>query len=150
MNQTLWGQVDFYTLPYGKMKTVLVIEDSMFVRENIAEMLLLAGYKVLKAENGKIGLDKAMHHKADIVICDVMMPVMDGYAVLDEFKKRPELEDIPFIFLSAKSRSEDIRRGIEAGADDYLIKPFQESELLNAVEAGLLKVTEQSKNSGTS
>ncbi|MBC5994532.1 response regulator transcription factor [Pontibacter cellulosilyticus] len=127
------------------MKTVLVIEDNMFVRENIAEMLMLANYKVLKAENGKAGIEQALQQKPDIVVCDIMMPLMDGYAVLQEFKKAPELEDIPFVFLSAKSKSENIREGIEAGADDYITKPFQESELLNAVKGGLLNINEQHK-----
>ena len=132
------------------MKTVLVIEDNMFVRENIAEMLMLASYKVLKAENGKAGLEQALQQKPDIVVCDIMMPLMDGYAVLQEFKKTPELEDIPFVFLSAKSKSENIREGIEAGADDYITKPFQESELLNAIKGGLLKVNAQNKHTKNS
>lgn len=122
----------------------------MFVRENIAEMLMLANYKVLKAENGKAGLEQALQQKPDIVVCDIMMPLMDGYAVLQEFKKTPELEDIPFVFLSAKSKSENIREGIEAGADDYITKPFQESELLNAIKGGLLKVNAQNKHTKNS
>jgi DNA-binding response OmpR family regulator len=121
------------------MDTVLIIEDNDIIRENTAEILQLANYQVLTAENGKAGVELALAHKPDIVICDIMMPGMDGYGVLHVFSKNPELEAVPFIFLSAKTERADIRKGMEGGADDYITKPFQESELLHAVEGRLRK-----------
>lgn len=121
------------------MKTVLIIEDNDMIRENTAEILELANYKVLTAENGKKGVELALQQKPDIVICDIMMPVMDGYGVLHVFSKNPTLEAVPFIFLSAKTERADIRKGMESGADDYITKPFQESELLSAIEGRLRK-----------
>ncbi|GAB3931154.1 response regulator [Larkinella terrae] len=119
------------------MKTILLIEDNDDIRENTAEILELASYQVLTAENGKIGVEKALKTKPDLVICDIMMPVLDGYGVLHIFNKNPELSGIPFIFLTAKTERADFRRGMEMGADDYLTKPFDEIELLNAVEGRL-------------
>lgn len=120
-------------------KTILLIEDNNDVRENTAEMLELANYKVLTAENGKTGVDIAKKHKPDLVICDIMMPEMDGYGVLFMLGKDPETSGIPFIFLTAKAEKSDIRKGMELGADDYLTKPFDEMALLNAIEVRLKK-----------
>lgn len=120
-------------------KTILLIEDNNDVRENTAEMLELANYKVLTAENGKIGVDLAKKHKPDLVICDIMMPEMDGYGVLFMLGKDPETSGIPFIFLTAKAEKSDIRKGMELGADDYLTKPFDEMALLNAIDIRLKK-----------
>ncbi|PRY07269.1 CRP-like cAMP-binding protein [Pontibacter ummariensis] len=122
------------------MKTVLLIEDNELIRENTAEILELANFRVVKAENGKQGVVLALQQKPDIVVCDIMMPNMDGYGVLHVFHKNPVLEAIPFIFLSARTERADIRKGMESGADDYITKPFQESELLNAIEGRLRKV----------
>ncbi|MGV3557293.1 response regulator [Larkinella arboricola] len=119
------------------MKIILLIEDNPDIRENTAEILELANYRVLTAENGKIGVEKALETKPDLVICDIMMPVLDGYGVLHIFNKNPDLADVPFIFLTAKTERADFRRGMEMGADDYLTKPFEEIELLNAVEGRL-------------
>ncbi|WP_020604285.1 response regulator [Spirosoma spitsbergense] len=119
------------------MKTILLIEDNEVIRENTAEILELTGYEVHTAENGKIGVEKALKVKPDLVICDIMMPVLDGYGVLHIFNKNPQLTGIPFIFLTAKSERSDFRKGMELGADDYLMKPFEESELLSAVEGRL-------------
>jgi CheY-like chemotaxis protein len=120
-------------------KTILLIEDNNDVRENTAEMLELANYKVLTAENGKIGVELAKKHKPDLVICDIMMPEMDGYGVLFMLGKDPETSGIPFIFLTAKAEKSDIRKGMELGADDYLTKPFDEMALLNAIDIRLKK-----------
>ncbi|RRB04744.1 response regulator [Larkinella rosea] len=119
------------------MKTILLIEDNDDIRENTAEILELASYHVLMAENGKIGVEKALATRPDLVICDIMMPVLDGFGVLHIFNKNPDLSGIPFIFLTAKTERADFRRGMEMGADDYLTKPFDEIELLSAVEGRL-------------
>jgi CRP-like cAMP-binding protein/ActR/RegA family two-component response regulator len=119
------------------MKTILLIEDNADIRENTAEILELAGYRVLTAENGKAGIEQALHTRPDLIICDIMMPVLDGYGVLHIVNKNPELAGIPFIFLTAKSERGDFRRGMELGADDYLTKPFDDTELLSAVEGRL-------------
>ncbi|GAB4050020.1 response regulator [Spirosoma litoris] len=119
------------------MKTILIIEDNTDIRENTAEILELAGYRTLTAENGKIGIEQALASHPDLIICDIMMPVLDGYGVLHIVNKNPELNGIPFIFLTAKSERVDFRKGMELGADDYLTKPFDDTELLNAVEGRL-------------
>ncbi len=121
------------------MKTILVIEDNIEMRENISEILELASYRVLNAEQGKVGVELALKHIPDLIICDIMMPVLDGYGVLHLLSKNPATQNIPFIFLSAKAERSDVRRGMELGADDYLSKPFDDSELLAAVESRLLK-----------
>ena len=121
------------------MNTILLIEDNVEVRENTAEILELSKYKVITAENGKIGVELAQQHKPNLIICDVMMPVLDGYGVLHMLGKNPETSSIPFIFLTAKSERADFRKGMEMGADDYITKPFDDIELLNAVESRLKK-----------
>ncbi len=119
------------------MKTILLIEDNDFIRENTAEILEMAGYAVIAAENGKIGVAKALETKPDLVVCDIMMPVLDGYGVLHIFNQNPQLAGVPFIFLTAKTERTDQRRGMELGADDYLTKPFDSSELLSAISGRL-------------
>ncbi|MBD2721053.1 response regulator [Hymenobacter armeniacus] len=119
------------------MKNILLIEDSDIVRNNTAEILELAGYEVLTAENGKIGVEKALATPPDLVVCDIMMPVLDGYGVLHIFNQNPQLKGVPFIFLTAKTERADLRRGMELGADDYLTKPFEETELLSAISSRL-------------
>ncbi|MES1160866.1 MAG: response regulator, partial [Bacteroidota bacterium] len=121
------------------MKKILLIEDHEDLRENTAEILSLSNYAVLKAENGKEGLEIARKEKPDLIICDIMMPVLDGYAVRNSLQQNPDLSDIPFIFLSALGDKTDIRKGMRAGADDYLTKPFEGVELLRAVETCLNK-----------
>lgn len=119
------------------METILIIEDNLDVRENIIEILELAGYTVLSAENGKQGIRIAKKETPDLIICDIMMPEADGYTVLHSLGKVPETAGIPFIFLSAKSEMDDVRKGMNLGADDYLTKPFREMELLDAVDTRL-------------
>jgi CRP/FNR family transcriptional regulator, polysaccharide utilization system transcription regulator len=121
------------------MKTILIIEDNKEVRENTSEILELASYKTLTAENGKIGADLAKKNKPDLIICDIMMPELDGYGVLHILSKDPSTASIPFIFLTAKSEKDDFRKGMKLGADDYLTKPFDDLELLNAIETRLKK-----------
>lgn len=122
------------------MKSILLIEDSDDIRETTAEILELAGYQVFTAENGKLGVEMAMANKPDLVVCDIMMPVLDGYGVLHIFSQNADLQNIPFIFLTAKTDRSDLRKGMDMGADDYLTKPFQEVELLNAIESRLKKL----------
>ena len=120
-------------------KKVLLIEDDKIVRENTSEILELANFIVKTAENGKKGVSLAKTFLPDIIICDVLMPELDGYGVLQIISNSPELDHIPFIFLSAKTDHEDLRKGMELGADDYISKPFEESELLRAIESRLKK-----------
>lgn len=122
------------------MKTkVLLIEDNPEVRENTAEILELANYHVLTAENGKEGVKLAKQELPDIIICDIMMPIMDGYEVLYMLSKDENTSLIPFIFLTAKADATDMRRGMTMGADDYVTKPFEEMDLLKAIETRLQK-----------
>jgi CRP/FNR family cyclic AMP-dependent transcriptional regulator len=121
------------------MKKILVIEDNEQVRENIAEILELANYQVCKAENGKEGMITAIKEAPDLILCDIMMPVLDGYGVLHLLKKNIALRNTPFIFLTAKADRTELRKGMDLGADDYLIKPFEDTDLLSAVETRLKK-----------
>ncbi len=121
------------------MKTILLIEDNQEVRENSAEILELANYKVLQADNGKTGIELAQKMLPDLIICDIMMPVLDGYGVIHLLSKNETTAGIPFIFLTAKTERSDFRKGMELGADDYITKPFDDVELLNAVEGRLKK-----------
>lgn len=121
------------------MKKVLVIEDNKAILDNTAEILELSHYKVFTASNGKEGVAKAIANKPDIILCDIMMPELDGYGVLYMVKKNPELEETPFIFLTAKAEQSDMRKGMSLGADDYIPKPFDATDLLNAIESRLKK-----------
>lgn len=121
------------------MKRILLIEDNEAMRENTAEMLELANYMVFTAENGKVGVEKAKREQPDLIVCDIMMPELDGYGVLYYLSKDPATASIPFIFLSAKAEQSEVRKGMNMGADDYLTKPFEEMDLLSAVEGRLRK-----------
>jgi CRP/FNR family transcriptional regulator, polysaccharide utilization system transcription regulator len=121
------------------MKKILLIEDNQEIRENTAEILTLANYKVLEASHGKEGVDLAKREHPDLIICDIMMPQLDGYGVLHMLSKQTETASIPFIFLTAKSEKDDFRKGMNLGADDYLTKPFDDVELLDVVEMRLRK-----------
>lgn len=121
------------------MKTILVIEDNEEIRENLSEILELDGYSVLKASDGKIGVATAQAELPDLILCDIMMPNLDGYGVLHMLSRNPQTMRIPFIFLTAKAEKIDIRKGMSLGADDYIVKPFDETDLLSAVENRLRK-----------
>ena len=121
------------------MIKVLIIEDNNDIRDNIVEILGLAGYDVSQANNGKAGVEIAQKLLPDIILCDIMMPELDGYGVLYVHHKNPETNNIPFIFITAKSERFDLRKGMEMGADDFLTKPFDDMELLNAIESRLKK-----------
>jgi CRP/FNR family transcriptional regulator, cyclic AMP receptor protein len=121
------------------MKKILLIEDNQPIRENTAEILELANYSVITADNGKTGVELALSENPDLIICDIMMPIMDGYGVLHVLQKNPHFPRTPFIFLTAKAEKSEMRKGMDMGADDYLSKPFEPSELLSAVESRLKK-----------
>lgn len=126
-------------------KKILIIEDHDAIRESIAEILKMANYTVFEAKNGKIGVDMALSELPDIILCDIMMPELDGYGVLYILNKHAETLGIPFIFLTAKAEHTDLRKGMELGADDYLIKPFDDMELLNAIDIRIRKKEAQDK-----
>ena len=121
-------------------KKILFIEDDAVVRENTAEILELANYEVITAANGKIGVSLAKKHIPDIIVCDILMPELDGYGVLKMLSQDKKTKHIPFIYLSAKTEREDVRKGMNMGADDYITKPFEEGELISAIESRLAKV----------
>lgn len=121
------------------MKKILLIEDNQDIRENTAEILELAQYMVFTAENGKDGVQLALKELPDLIICDIMMPILDGYGVLHLLSKNETTSGIPFIFLTAKADRDEIRKGMSMGADDYLTKPFTDQELLTAIETRLNK-----------
>lgn len=120
-------------------RTILIIDDNEDIRENTAEILSLGGYKTITAENGKRGVEAAINQRPDLIVCDIMMPELDGYGVLHLLRKNPDTENIPLIFLTAKAERSDMRKGMEMGADDYVTKPFEEIELMNAIESRLKK-----------
>lgn len=122
---------------------LLIIEDNDDIRESTSEILQLASYEVFQASNGKQGVDLAIKHIPDVILCDIMMPELDGYGVLHLLSKREDTALIPFIFITAKTDRIEIRKGIEMGADDYLTKPFDDIELLSAIESRLKKKERQ-------
>src|SRR5690554_1461448 len=122
-----------------KKTIILIIEDNDDIREGTAEILELTGYEVITAPEGKSGVDAALKHVPDLILCDIMMPELDGYGVLYMLSKHEKTESIPFIFLTAKTERADLRKAMEMGADDYLTKPFDDVELLNAIETRLKK-----------
>ena len=122
------------------MKTLLLIEDNDEIRENTAEILELAMYNVYTASNGKDGVEKAIELKPDLIICDIMMPMLDGYGVLHALQKNESVKNTPFVFLTAKTDRSDFRKGMDLGADDYISKPFDSTELLNAIDRRIKKI----------
>jgi CheY-like chemotaxis protein/CRP-like cAMP-binding protein len=123
------------------MKKVLLIEDDTVLRENTAELLELTGYEIITAPNGKVGIVTAKSKLPNIIICDIMMPKVDGYEVLEALANNVYTKYIPFIFLSAKTERKDIRKGMDMGADDYITKPFSEEELISAIKSRLAKAS---------
>lgn len=119
--------------------TVLVIEDNEEMSENISSILQLARYRVLQASNGKTGVEMAQEHRPDLILCDIMMPELDGYGVIHILNRDPQTAAIPFIFLTAKANPSDFRTGMNLGADDYITKPFNGADLLKVVELRLKK-----------
>ncbi len=122
------------------LKKILLIEDNEEIRENTAEILELSNYHVVTAPDGKKGIEMALSEKPDLIVCDIMMPVLDGYGVLHALHKNESTKNIPFIFLTAKTERLDMRKGMEMGADDYITKPFSGTELLSAIEGRIKKI----------
>jgi DNA-binding response OmpR family regulator len=121
------------------MKKILVIEDDNDILENTAEILELSNYKVFTATNGKMGVEQALRNKPDLILCDIMMPELDGYGVLHIIQHNEETESTPFIFFTARAEKEEIRKGMSLGADDYISKPYDPTDLLNTIERRLKK-----------
>lgn len=127
------------------MKKILVIEDEPEMRRNLATILRLERYQPLTAENGRSGIELAAKERPDLILCDVMMPELDGYSVLQVLRQDPGLALIPFIFLTAKGEKQDLRSGMNLGADDYLTKPVPKADLLRAIEARLRRSEQQAQ-----
>ena len=125
------------------MKKILVIEDEPEMRRNLTTILRLEKFQPIAAENGRIGVETALKEKPDAVLCDVMMPELDGYGVIAALRANPETAATPFIFLTAKGEKPDIRAGMNLGADDYLTKPVAKADLLNAIRSRLERATQQ-------
>jgi DNA-binding NarL/FixJ family response regulator len=125
------------------MKKILVIEDEPEMRRNITSLLRYDGYQAIAAENGRVGVELARGEKPDLILCDVMMPELDGHSVLQALHADASLARIPFIFLTAKGEKEDLRAGMNLGADDYLIKPVANADLVRAIEARLRRSEQQ-------
>jgi len=117
------------------MKKILVIEDAAEMRRNLLTILKLEGHHALGAENGRLGVEVARRERPDLILCDVMMPELDGHGVLKALRDDPATMNVPFIFLTAKGEKADLRSGMNLGADDYLTKPVARADLLSAVEA---------------
>ena len=130
------------------MKKILVIEDEPEMRRNLATILKLEKFTVVQAENGRAGIDLARKESPDLILCDVMMPEMDGHAVLKALRADAKLVTTPFIFLTAKGEKADFRSGMDLGADDYLTKPVAKADLLGAIEARFRR-NEQQLSSGS-
>lgn len=122
------------------MKNILVIEDDPFIRSNILEVLELSGYKVFGSTNGEDGLSMASEISPDLIICDIMMPRMDGFEVKKQLDINPRTKSIPFIFLTANADMKELRHGMAVGADDYITKPFLISDLLQSIQLRFEKV----------
>ncbi|AFZ19118.1 hybrid sensor histidine kinase/response regulator [Allocoleopsis franciscana] len=121
------------------MTKILVIEDEDDIRESLEDILTAENFEVITAENGRIGMQLAQENVPDLIICDIMMPDLDGYGVVEQLRQSPSTATVPFIFLTAKATPVDRRQGMELGADDFLTKPFTIQELLRAISARLKK-----------
>lgn len=123
------------------MKKILVIEDEEFILEAILEILEAEDFQAIAAENGAIGVQVAREHIPDLIICDILMPEMNGREVLTQLRSDPVTANIPFIFITAQADSDSVRKGMELGADEYVTKPFTHEELLHAVSRRLSRLS---------
>jgi DNA-binding NarL/FixJ family response regulator len=131
------------------MKKILVIEDHALMRRNIVTILTMEGYSALAAANGREGLALAKQELPDLILCDVLMPELDGHGVLAALRADPITAALPFIYLTAKGERNDLRAGMNLGADDYLIKPVSRDELIAALEARFARKNQQRPNFDT-
>jgi DNA-binding NarL/FixJ family response regulator len=122
------------------MKTVLLIEDNADMRRNITTILEMENYRVIACADGRSGINRARESSPDVILCDIMMPELDGYGVLREVRSDRALENLPFIFLTARGEKRDVRSGMNLGADDYITKPVTATDLLAAIEARMIRV----------
>lgn len=127
------------------MRTILLVEDEKPLRESIRDILKFEGYTVLEAENGRDAVDLALHEAPDLILCDIMLPIMNGFEVYKEVKSRHEMLFTPFIFLTALADENNIRTGMGLGADDYVTKPFSRDGLIGTIRARFEKLTEINK-----
>lgn len=127
------------------MTSILLIEDEPQMRRNMETVLSMEGFRVVAAENGRVGVELAQREKPDLVLCDVMMPELDGYGVLESLRKAEQTKGTPFIFLTAKGEKPDIRLGMNLGADDYLTKPVAIDDLLSAIRSRLERAQQQAE-----
>jgi DNA-binding NarL/FixJ family response regulator len=127
------------------MKKILVIEDEPEMRRNITTLLGYYDYLPIAVENGKLGVEMARREKPDLILCDVMMPELDGYGVLQALQADASLGQTPFIFLTAKGEKDDLRSGMNLGADDYLTKPVTNVDLVSAIETRLRRCEQHRK-----
>ena len=123
---------------------ILVIEDNSEMRENICEILGMSGYTVIDAENGKVGVEIALAELPNLILCDIMMPQLDGYSVLHRLSREESTASIPFIFLTAKADRSDMRKAMDLGADDYITKPIKPRALLSRIQAMLRRGSKKS------
>lgn len=121
------------------MTRILIIEDDFQTRENLCLILQMEGYSPISAANGRLGLAAALRELPDVIVCDVSMPELDGHEVLRRLRERPETVGVPFIFLTARGERQDLRAGMNLGADDYLIKPVEPDDLVAAIQARLIR-----------
>ena len=117
------------------MKRILVVEDTVYIKDEIVDILTIEDYDVYKAENGKQGIKAAKKHLLDLIISDILMPVADGFKLFSRLKKNKKTENIPVLFLSGKADKVDVKEGLALGAADYLVKPISPDDLMNTVKA---------------
>ena len=130
------------------MKRILIIEDELEMLRNLTTILRLEKFRPLSAENGQVGVDLAKQQKPDLILCDVMMPGLDGYGVIAALRADVETVTIPFIFLTAKAEKLDIGAGINLGADDYITKPVSKADLLAAIRSRLERTIQPGSATG--
>ena len=116
------------------MKTALIIEDCFEIRENLSEILELGGYNVIAVDNGEDGISTAVTKAPDFILCDIMMPHLNGYGVMKQIKNHPSSANIPFIFVTASVEKREMELALSMGADGYVRKPFDEKDLFEAIE----------------
>jgi DNA-binding NarL/FixJ family response regulator len=145
MRFSVYASSQLLTQTSPTLKKILVIEDEPEMRRNLTTILRLEKYHPIAAENGRVGVELAKKERPDLILCDVMMPELDGHGVLEALREDPYTVTIPFIFLTAKGEKADVRSGMNLGADDYLTKPVAKADLLNAISTRLRRAVQTAK-----